>query len=385
MTTTPSLDTFRALRDREYPWTRETIYLNNASVGPLPERTRRALDEFDALRATPQRLPDTDLQRILADGRAAAARLLNAEIREIGLATNTSYGLNMAAQALPLEAGDVVLISDREFPANVYPWMMLQRRGIVVELAPTAPEGWPDEDLLIERLADPKVRVLAISMVQFSNGHRADLARLSAATRANGVYLVVDAIQGLGQLPLDVRETEVDILSAGAQKWLLSPWGSGFFYVRRELLEVLQPGFAGWMAFAGTDDFSKLTAYDATFHTDARRFEMVTLPFQDILGMTTSLGLLDELGVGAIAEHVARVQEPLRAAADRGAFTIVSPSDDVHRSAIVCIRPPDVQRAFATLKAAGIACSLREGSLRLSPHWFNTVDEVERVVELIAG
>src|SRR5207245_1997171 len=126
----------------------------------------------------------------------------------------------------PLNAGDVVLVSDREFPANVYPWLRLKKQGIDVELAPCAPEGWPDEDYLVERLHDPRVRVLAVSFVQFSNGYRADLDRLGAACRANGTFLVVDGIQGVANSQLDVRETAIDVLACGGQACLLSPWGS---------------------------------------------------------------------------------------------------------------------------------------------------------------
>ena len=210
-------DQFRALRAAEFPWTADTVYLNNANIGPIPERTRRALDEFTAKRTAPHLLPDRELQAGLQAARVAVARLLNADPSEIALATNTSHGLNLAASALPLQRGDVVLVSDREFPANVYPWMLLKKQGVEVELAPCAPEGWPDEDYLVERLHDPRVRVLAVSFVQFSNGYRADLARLGVACRANGTFLVVDGIQGVGNSVLDVRETPVDILACGGQ------------------------------------------------------------------------------------------------------------------------------------------------------------------------
>src|SRR5206468_3869526 len=129
-------DTFRALRATEFPWTADTVYLNNASIGPIPERTRRALDEFTARRTAPHLLPDRELQAGLQAAREAVAQLINAEPCEIALATNTSHGLNLAARALPLATGDVVLVSDREFPANVYPWLRLRKQGIEVELAP---------------------------------------------------------------------------------------------------------------------------------------------------------------------------------------------------------------------------------------------------------
>src|SRR5204862_2412674 len=199
-------DQFRALRAAEVPWAADTVYLNNASIGPIPERTRRVLDEFTAKRTAPHLLPDRELQAGLQAAREAIARLLNAEPAEIALATNTSHGLNLAARALPLQPGDVVLVSDREFPANVYPWMLLKKQGVDVELAPCGAEGWPDEDYLVERLHDPRVRVLAVSFVQFSNGYRADLDRLGAACRANGTFLVVGGMQGVAESQQQVRE-----------------------------------------------------------------------------------------------------------------------------------------------------------------------------------
>ncbi len=376
-------EAMKSLRAAEFPWTADTVYLNHASIGPIPERTRRALDDFTARRTAPHLLPDRDLQAVLQQARETVARVINAEPGEIALATNTSHGLNLAARALPLEPGDTVLVSDREFPANVYPWLLLRRRGIEVELAPCTREGWPDEDYLVERLADPRVRVLAVSFVQFSNGYRVDLARLGAAARANGTFLVVDAIQGVGNSPLDVRATPVDVLACGGQKWLLSPWGSGFVYVRRELVSALVPPVAGWMAFEGTDDFSRLTEYHPVFRPDARRFEMVTLAFQDFYGMIESLRLLLEVGIRDIAELTRGAHEPVVRWADARGVRVVSPRDDEHRSAIVCVAPPKPAEAYHALKRAHIVCSLREGAIRLAPHCYNTIEEMEKVVEVL--
>ena len=169
--------------------------------------------EFAALRAAPHRLPDKVLFGTLAESRRLAAALINADAEEIALAPNTSFGVNLAARALPLEPGDVVLVSDREFPANVYPWLALRERGIEVELAPTTAEGWPDEAYMLQRVADPQVRVLAVSLTQFASGYTVDLGGLSRVTRMTNTLLVVDAIQGLGQIPVDVRATPVDVLA----------------------------------------------------------------------------------------------------------------------------------------------------------------------------
>src|SRR6266702_1942258 len=376
-------ETFKALRTAEFPWTAETIYLNNASIGPIPERTRRALDEFTAKRTAPHLLPDRELFAGLAAARLGIAHLLDADPSEIALATNTSFGLHLAARALPLKPGDIVLLSDKEFPANVYPWLMLKKEGITVEVARCGPEGWPDESHLLERLRDPRVRVLAVSFVQFSNGYRADLKKLGAAARANGTYLVVDAIQGIGNSVLDVRETPVDILACGGQKWLLSPWGSGFVYVRKALIQTLEPAITGWMAFEGTDDFSRLTEYNPTFRSDARRFEMITLPYQDFVGMTASLQLLLEVGVRDVAEVTRSTHEPIVKWAHENGVRISSPTENGHRSAILCIAPSRPVEAYHAMKRARVVCSLREGSIRLSPHCYNTVEEMEKVIEVL--
>ena len=376
-------ETFKALRTAEFPWTADTIYLNNASIGPIPERTRRALDEFTAKRTAPHLLPDRELFAGLAAARLGIAQLINCDPSEVALATNTGYGLNLAARALPLKPGDVVLLSDKEFPANVYPWLLLRDQGITVEIARCRPEGWPDEEYLLQRLSDPRVRVLAVSFVQFSNGYRADLQKLSAACRANGTYLVVDGIQGIGNSVLDVTQTPVDILACGGQKWLLSPWGSGFVYVRKELIPQLEPAITSWMAFEGTDDFSRLTEYNPTFRSDARRFEMITLPYQDFVGMTASLQLLLEVGVRDVAEVTRATHEPVVRWAQENGVRITSPTENGHRSAILCIAPSKPVEAYHGMKRARVVCSLREGSIRLSPHCYNTVEEMEKVIEVL--
>ncbi len=368
------------LRKSDFRWTAETSYLDSASIGPMPARTLAALDAFNRMRCTPHRIPKDVQFATLTRARYLAARLLNVSDSEIALSTNTSFGLNVAAGALPLRRGDVVLVSDREFPANVYPWMKLAERGIQMELVPVTPDGWPDEDRLLQRLEDPRVKVLAVSLVQFSNGYTIDLAAISKATRATGTWLVVDAIQGLGQLPVDLRETPVDILSTGAQKWLLSPWGSGFFYARKEILEQLTPPFAGWLAFQGTDDFGRLTDYNPEWRDDSRRFELITLPYQDFAAMNTSLELILDVGVPEIAAHLQRVQKPLLDLAARRDIPITSPLGS-HGSAIVCLKVPDAARLHGVLRANEVICSLREGSLRFSPHLFNSIDDVARAAK----
>jgi cysteine desulfurase / selenocysteine lyase len=226
------------------------------------------------------------------------------------------------------------------------------------------------------------VKVLAVSHVEFHTGYRLDLDALGAAARETGTFFVVDAIQGLGHVPLDVRATPVDILACGAQKWLLSPWGSGFMYVRRELIEGLVSPLAGWNAYEGTDNFSTLVDYSGRLRTDARRFELWTLPYQDLLGMNQSLDLLDELGIDRIEAHIAAIGQPVREWA-RGAGVRLKSPVGARDSGIISLSAEDLPGGLAALRAAGVATSVREGGLRLAPHCYNTIEEMERIVELL--
>jgi selenocysteine lyase/cysteine desulfurase len=372
-----------ALRREEFPWAARTAYLNHASTGPLPASARRRLAAYQERRAEPHRLTPDDLFPVLEAARAAAARLVNADPAEIALAPNTSFGLNLAALALPLPPGSVILASDREFPALVYPFRHRARHGDVrFELLPVTAAGWPDEAALVARLDDPAVRCVAVSLTQFANGYTVDLARLSRETRRRGIWLVVDAIQACGQVPVDLRATPVDLLACGAQKWLLSPWGTGFLWVRPDLVPVLEPPWAGWMAFEGTEDFTRLCAYDPRLRRDARRFEMVTLAFHDFVGMAAAVDLLAGLGPGSVAAHLREIRRPVVEWAARRDVAVTSPLD-ARGSGILCVAPPAPERAFAALEAAGVAASLREGAIRLSPHAYNTVDEMARVAEVL--
>lgn len=379
-------DQFEELRRIEFGALNDGgVFLNSASIGPLPARSVALLGAANRDRARPAMWPVDRINAILSESRYLSARLINATEGEIALMSNTTIGLNVAAHALPLGAGDVVLTFDGEFPSNVYPWLTLAPKGVTLERIPRTPEGWPDEARLHERLCDPAVRAVVVSLTQFSNGYTVDLARLSRATRARNVYLVIDAIQAVGQIPVDVQATPVDFLACGAQKWLLSPWGTGFLYVRKELCTTLQPTFAGWASFVGTDDYSRLTAYDPRPWPDARRFELITLPIQDFAAMNASVGLLLQVGIEKIAAHARRLHAPLIEWAARYGAAVTSPQG-VPGSAILCLRPlGDVAQAYQRLMATGVQCSLREGSIRLSPHLFNTREDIARVEELLSS
>jgi selenocysteine lyase/cysteine desulfurase len=379
------LSVIESVRRIEFPWTESgPAYLNHASTGPLPARTRQALEHWAALRAEPWRIQPGDQFAVLDRSRALAAAMIGAAPDEIALMVNTTYGLNVAASSIDLLPGDIVLTPDREFPANVYPWLALERtRGVIYRRVPHV-HGLADEEALIRALDEPRVKVLSVSWVSFETGQKLDLARLGAACRERDITFVVDAIQGVGTAPIDVRACNVDFLACGAQKWLLSPWGSGFLYVRRELVRQIEPRTVGWMSVRGSSDFTQLCNYALDWHEDARRFEVITLPFQDFAGMNASLELFAEVGhervYALVAERATQIVEWAEARRD---VRLVTPRQPERRAGVVSVALRDPVGASRLLMEAGVTHSLREGAIRLSPHFCTSVDDVERALALL--
>ena len=372
-----------ALRSREFPALAETVYLNAASVAPLPERARAAMDELHGRRTRIHELRDDDFEPVLRRAREAAARLVGAEADEIALGGNTSFGINLAAQCLPLRPGSVVVASDREFPANVYPWMG-PGCPARLERVPTDALGRPDEDRLLERLDRGDVSALALSTVQFATGYRADVRKLGRFCRERGIFFVVDAIQAAGAIPVDVRAAEVDILAVGGHKWLCAPFGTGFAYVRRELLPRLEPRAVGWQAMAASQDLTRLLDYRYGFVETARKFEVGTLPFGDFAGFAASVELLLEVGPERIEAHAARLLDRLAEwLRERPRVEVVSDLSPRRAEGEDC-RAPRAEEVFRALAAAGVVAVLREGAIRISPHLYNDAADVERVIEVLS-
>jgi selenocysteine lyase/cysteine desulfurase len=381
-------DTMRELRAREFPWAMSGnhIFLNHASTGPLPQRAVDALQEATALRAEPWRFTQDMQFGSLAKARAGCARLIGADPREIALMVNTSYGLNLAARALPFEAGDIVITSDREYPSNVYPWMELEAaRGVKLERIPCA-GVLPDEEAILAALDRPRVRGVVLSWVSFATGYRIDVERIGKACRERGIWFILDAIQGVGAAPLDVRSVNVDIVACGGQKWLLSPWGTGFVWLRPDLVQSLHPVDVSWMATQCSDDFTRLTDYDFTYRDDARRFEVITLPYQDFVGLNSSLDLFLEVGLPEVYARIERLTgQIVEWALGRSDVRLVTPPDRERRAGIVAVAPRDPAAASDRLTDAGVIHSLREGAIRLSPHFYNAEDEIDNALALLVG
>jgi cysteine desulfurase / selenocysteine lyase len=365
------------------------IYLNAAGTGPLPQRTVDALGEFNARRAKPWTITVDETFGTLAESRALCAQLIGAGADEIALVPNTSTGLHIASLTLPLASGRTILSHEAEFPANIYPWMARAHRdGRPYETIPLC-DGLPDHDALVRRIASGDVGLVAISWVSYLSGDRADLATIGAACREAGAWFVVDAIQGIGVVPLDVSRLPVDVVVAGAQKWLRAPWGTGFCYVRRPLITRLDPETGGWLSMNQSHDLSRITNARFTYLDDARRFEVATMAYQDFVGLNASLEILFETGVTAVARTVSALASRLaEGIAQLPRLRLLRPAS---RAGIVSCIAPDAS-IRARLDKAGVAYSARELDiaslrgllLRFSPHVYNTPDEIDTVLTALS-
>lgn len=379
-------DSLAPIREREYPDRPPGIFLNTASWGLLPRSSAEAVADLTHRRTRVHGFREAELGEMQRRCRAALGTLLDVSAGEVALVPNTSYGVNLGAELVARGEPGTVVVSRGEFPANVLPWKALEPRGFRVELVEADELGRPREEALLRRLEAPEVRALAVSAVQFATGYRMDLARLGEACRSHDVLFVVDAIQALGAVPLRPAELHVDLLASGGQKWLCAPWGSGFAWIPRRHQQRFDPPMVSWLSMEGATDFDSGAAYDLRWLEDARKFELGTHGVQDYLGLGRSVEVLLECGIEAIRRHLLALHEPvLEWVAGREDVRLVTPEEEGRRAGILSFIPPRVDHVCVALEEAGVAFARREGALRLAPHFYNTLEEMERVVEILEG
>lgn len=365
-----------------FPITAEYAYLNHAAAGPIPTPVATALSRYlKQAQTMPLDLFMGEMVALEGEVKKRAARLIGAaRPDEIVQVPGTAAGINIAAQSLPLNAGDNVLVVDGDYPSLIYPWLNLAPQGILTKFVPPR-EGGLDLDLLESRI-DSRTRAVAISTAMFTTGFRNDIQALGQLCRARDIYLVVDAIQTLGCLPVDVQACHIDFLAGGSQKWLLSPPGSGLLYCRHDLLDRLRLGpYVGAMSVVPT---GSLTEYNFTLQPSTARFETSASNLAGIVAMHASLGLLLDIGIQRIAAQVLSLTNIVIADLQSRGFRIASSLDERHRSAIVVVEVPDPVEACQKLLAARIVTSARGAGIRISPDFYNTEEEVCRVGAVLA-
>jgi len=357
------------------------VYLNHAAVSPLSSRV---------LETTVGHLQDRSSGKIetwlddlsqIDETKRCVQRLINAESHDrIALVGNTSDALNIIAAGLDWKPGDRILLNDLEFPANVYPYYHLKNLGVEIDII-HCPDGRVTSEAIYAALR-PRTRLLALSAVQFLSGYRADLSVLGEICRARGILFVVDGIQAAGAMRLDVQEMRIDALAAGAPKWQMGPQGIGFLYLTEELQARIHQKYLGWLAVETPWNFFD---YDQPLAASARRYEGGTINIPGMWGYFAALTMLLEFGIDLIEGHIlALTQVLLDEFQNIGGVKIVSPTLLQERAGIVTIQLPegvDASATFESLSNRRIVISLREGKLRYSPHFYNSVEEMKIAAE----
>ena len=385
---------------QHFPGLLDKTFLDAACVSLAPRPAIEAIEKFLGLTMICPLDSSTHhhifMDEMRAAARPAAARLINAHDDEIALVESTTHGLTLAAQSIPLEPGDRVLISDLEFLEVAVPWVQKtgSKDGIEIDVVPNRRGEVRIEDFA-ERLT-PRTRVIAISTVQWTNGYRLDLPALSRLCHERDIWLVVDAIQQLGAIPLDVRKTPVDILASGGHKWLNAPFGCGFLYINRDVLPELRLPLAGylciedppggWGEYFQTSSTTPVKEY--AFVKSARRFETGgTSNYPGAVGLAASLKLIHELGPDRIAEHIYQLTDQLLAGLDELPVEVVTPRARENRAGIVTLSVGAAEenvKLMQRLQERKILVSVRYtsnvGGIRVSCHFYNSPEDIENLL-----
>jgi selenocysteine lyase/cysteine desulfurase len=369
---------------QQFPVLRQWDFFNHAGVAPVCKAAT------DAMRAYADQAESSaylgrnwylDLEKL----RVSAGQMIGGHRDEIAFLKNTSEGISAVAFGLDWQWGDVIVTTAVEYPANIYPWMEVARaHGAKLVLVPEETDSngrraVPLEKIL-EAASDPRCKLVSLSHVEFASGQRHDVARVGQFCRDNGKLFCVDAIQTMGIIPIDVRAMKIDYLAADGHKWLLGPEGAGVFYCRRELLERTRPLMVGWLNVIDPQDFGN---YNYILKSDAGRFECGTYNIPGLLGLKASLELLLTLGVEAVGMRIQHLTDRIVDGATSRGYQVVSPRDASQWSGGVSFTSPKhphdaIVRELR--KQRKIEIAHREGRLRASPHFYNTDEQIDRLI-----
>jgi cysteine desulfurase/selenocysteine lyase len=358
----------------EFAVTRQSVYLNHAAAGVLPQCSVAAIETFVREHAEAGVLGTFPYDAAMPDYRERIARFIGAEGTEIAIVPNTGWGANILALGLDWQPGDEVLLCDNEFPANAIPWIALRRRGVAVRLLSTQSQRLTPE--VLRREMSPRTRVVTVSWVSYADGYRHDLAALAEVAHQCNALLCVDAMQALGVFPIDVRTVGVDALYAGAAKWMLGLHGVGFLYVRQRLGERLRLAMPGWRSLRDMWDFHN---YEQPFSNDTMRFEGGTPNLLGTLTLIAAIELFERCGQSAIADHVIGLTDRLCDGLHRLGAEVLSARGHGVSSGIVTFVLPghDSVAVGQALQNDGIVTTYRATGVRISPHGYNTAEEVD--------
>jgi selenocysteine lyase/cysteine desulfurase len=369
-------DEFRRQMPIHSAWT----YMDHAAVAPISRPAADALAAWTTEAATQGASVWPQWAQRVERTRQAAARLVGAAPEEIALVGNTTAGISLVAEGFPWEPGDNVVLPADEFPSNQYPWMNLAGRGVEARRV-EMPVDRVDLDRL-ESACDGRTRIVSVSWVSYANGWRNDVAELAERVHRKGALLFLDAIQGLGALPLDATAAGVDFLAADGHKWMLGPEGAGIFYARREHLDRLRPLGVGWHSVRQGNDFANI---NLDLKSAAERYEGGSQNMPGMIALGASIELLLSFTIEEVARRILAVTELACQRLTEVGARVISSRDPRHASGIVSFDLPGHDLADVRRRLLGekILLSHRAGRLRISPHGYNTAEDVEKLIAAI--
>ena len=363
-------------RDHEFPVTCNLAYFNHAAVAPL---CRRASDAMKGLSDDACLWGSFHYDQWMAtyDGfREAAASLIGAQPGEIAITKNTSEGIATIQMGLNWKTGDKVVAFREEFPANYFPWLRLEAKGVHIE--------WLSIYDPLERIdqACAGARLLAISFVNYLSGFRVDLKAIGEICRRHRTFYFVDAIQGLGVFPIDVREMGIHALASDGHKWLLGPEGCAILFVAQEVQDQIEPVEFGWTNIAGYNDYS---CRDMALRSDAGRYEPGTLNTIGCYGLRASMEFILEVGVPAVGASVMTLTAQIAEGVQQRGYHLMIERNSDTGSGILSFQKQglDSRLVVRHLKDARVTAAPRQGWVRVSPHFYNSSAEVEQLLEAL--
>ncbi|WP_026604186.1 aminotransferase class V-fold PLP-dependent enzyme [Methylomonas sp. 11b] len=369
------------MKHPEFPLIDDLIYLNHAAVAPWPKRTSAAVIQFAEQNSRFGSHYYLDWLKKENEIRRQLQALLNApSANDIALVKNTSEALSFVAFGLPWQAGDNIVSSNQEFPSNRLPWQALAERGVAFREADLHSAQTPEDALFA--LVDGNTRLLTISSIQFASGLRMDLERIGEFCRQRGILFCIDAIQSLGAVQFDVQAYHADFVMADGHKWLFGPEGLGVFYTHPAARDRLKLSQYGWHMMKDTHNYENLPW---EIHPGARRFECGSPNMLGIHALSASLSLLLETGMPTVEALVLERSDYLREAISANAeLILLSERHSRLQSGIVNFKHRHIDNdvLYKHLQKNGVVCALRGGGIRFSAHFYNTLAELDRALEL---
>ena len=352
------------------------IYFNHASTAPLNTKVIDKINEY-VIEFSETKIDDiSNIIKALKETKNDIALMINSSPDRIAFVDNTSNGLNILAQGIKWEKGDRVLLNDVEFPANVYPFLNLKKEGVEVDFVKSQ-NGIVTAEDVIENLK-PETKLVSISQVQFLSGYRVYLEKIGKVCRDKEIIFSVDAIQGLGAVKLDVTKSNIDFISCGTQKWLLGLPGLAFIYISKQLQEQLEPKYVGWLSVENPWD--RLN-YQQKLKSSANCFQNGTISYIGIYALNTSIQLFKEIGFDKIEKQVIENSIYFINELDKiGIKSSLKDCDEKYLAGITAFKHEKREKIFKQLGEKNIRLSLREGMIRFSPHFYNTGDEIDIII-----